>query len=115
MLPAVIGSNTTPSLTAAISVIGHCGVAGAEIYQILLELLDSRPAAECLVIDLNFGMQLVIFGKPLLVERRGKGCAGPLQGDRALGADRGAGARPHVKTATQGYERRCDQRYRNKR
>jgi hypothetical protein len=46
-----------------------------------LKLLDSGAAAERLVIDLYVRMQLVVFGKPALIERSGKGCSGALQGD----------------------------------
>ena len=60
MLPAVIGKQHDAVFDRGHLLVGHRRVAGAEVDQALLELLDSGAAAERLVIDLHVRMQLVV-------------------------------------------------------
>ena len=59
--------------------IGHRGIARAEVHRLVQELADTAAAADGLVVDLDIGMSLVIFAEPLLVHRIGKSCSSSVQ------------------------------------
>ena len=70
--------------------VGHRHVGGAEIHGAFGELADSAARTDGLVVDLDVGMRLVIFLKPLLINRRGE--RGPRRVD-GFGRCRNCGGR----------------------
>jgi hypothetical protein len=76
---------------------GHLGVGGAEVDRLLQDLLDATPGTDGLVVDLDLGFDLLVFGHPLGVEGIGKGSARSLEGDRLGGSHRGGRAGQHRK------------------
>src|SRR5205807_2021458 len=59
--------------------IGHGAIAGAEVDRAGLNLFNAAAAANRLIVDLNVGMQIVVFAEPLGINWIGKSSARPGQ------------------------------------
>ena len=75
-------------------VVGHRPVARAEEDRLARQLLDAAARADRLVVDLDVGVDLVVLGEPLRVDRVREGGAGAVDLDRSAPRASAAAANP---------------------